>query len=180
MIATPVTPYACRSEDYCRRKFEAFKTAYRKEYVGQIEHDHRRSTFCNSLKEIEQINAAGLTWRAGVNQYSDLAEEEFMDRFTMKEPQNCSATISRPVSSLVSLSTVPPATVDWRNETCGETSCVSMVKNQGSCGSCWTFSTVAALEATHAINRKMMILLSEQQVGQSLPLMMRRCAGRRY
>jgi len=50
-----------------------------------------------------------------------------------------------------------PLEWDWRNETCGETSCVSMVKNQGHCGSCWTFSTVGMMESLHAIKTGKMV-----------------------
>lgn len=79
------------------------------------------------------------------------------------QPQDCSATGQGSHVS-VAKGKQPPKEKDWRKETCGETSCVSMVKNQGSCGSCWTFSTVGALEAAHAIKTGMMVLLSEQQL----------------
>ncbi|KAL0315851.1 UNVERIFIED_CONTAM: Cysteine proteinase 3 [Sesamum radiatum] len=48
---------------------------------------------------------------------------------------------------------------DWR-----ETGIVSPVKNQGHCGSCWTFSTTGALEAAYAQAFGKGISLSEQQL----------------
>lgn len=53
-----------------------------------------------------------------------------------------------------------PASVDWR-----EKGVVSEVKDQGDCGSCWTFSTTGCLEAHWSIKTgKPPVLLSEQQL----------------
>ena len=52
-----------------------------------------------------------------------------------------------------------PSSWDWR-----EHGGVSPVKNQGSCGSCWTFSTVGALEAHSLVKYGKFTPLSEQQL----------------
>ncbi|KAJ7567806.1 hypothetical protein O6H91_01G008200 [Diphasiastrum complanatum] len=56
-------------------------------------------------------------------------------------------------------SSVPPLHKDWR-----KVDIVSPVKDQGNCGSCWTFSTTGALEAAHAQATGKMVILSEQQL----------------
>jgi len=49
--------------------------------------------------------------------------------------------------------------VDWR-----ERYKVSSVKNQGSCGSCWAFSSVGAVESAWAIKHNILYNLSEQEL----------------
>lgn len=51
-----------------------------------------------------------------------------------------------------------PSVVDWRAE-----NAVTPVQNQGTCGSCWAFSAIAALEGEHAIKSGKLLKLSEQQ-----------------
>jgi len=49
--------------------------------------------------------------------------------------------------------------LDWRQK-----GVVSAVKNQGSCGSCWAFSTSGALESQDAIKTGTIKLVAEQQL----------------
>ena len=52
-----------------------------------------------------------------------------------------------------------PAAVDWRTK-----GVVTDVKDQGGCGSCWTFSTAETLESHIAIRTGKLMVFSEQQI----------------
>ena len=47
--------------------------------------------------------------------------------------------------------------VDWRTK-----GALNPVQDQGDCGSCWAFSSVAAMEAEHFIKTGTLLKLSEQ------------------
>ena len=53
-----------------------------------------------------------------------------------------------------------PEKWDWRSQGAG----ITPIRNQSSCGSCWAFGTVAALEGAIAMTDKQLVNLSEQHV----------------
>jgi len=103
------------------------------------------------------------TWRMALNKYSHLTDAEFSQKMLMKG-QNCSATTKNMRSSELpgaeNFKGVKLADFkDWRTEG----NFVTPVKNQGHCGSCWTFSSTGCLESAWAIHRGELISLAEQQ-----------------
>jgi cathepsin H len=121
---------------------------------------YRKNIFATTVEDIISHNkASSSTYQKGINKFSDMTEEEFNAHFQLNqitEEQHCSAT--EETQSLMATIDAPDS-YDWR-----EHSGVSPVKNQGKCGSCWTFSTVGALEAHSLIKFGSFDSLSEQQL----------------
>lgn len=124
--------------------------------------NHRMNAFAQNIEAIIEHNSnAEKTWTKGINKFSDMTQKEFKEYYKIKsfgEDQHCSATNERETVERTKGHHLPP-NWDWRMH-----HGVTPVKNQGSCGSCWTFSTVGSLEAHELIKYKTWSNLSEQQL----------------
>ncbi|KAM7406360.1 hypothetical protein PAMP_000741 [Pampus punctatissimus] len=146
------TPLISLKEEY---QFKEWMSQHSKVYDTK-EYYHRLHIFIENKKIINHHNAGNHSFTMALNQFSDMTFEEFRKFLLLREPQNCSATKGSHVSN-----TGPyPEFVDWRMKG----NFVTPVKNQGHCGSCWTFSTTGCLESVNAIATGKLISLSEQQL----------------
>ena len=134
-----------------RNMYEDYLTEYNK-YYNLKEVEYRFPIFCENLKTIEKHNAMDLSWKMGINQFTDTTFDEFKNTMKHTLPQK------NHISHKMDISTLPDY-VDWRTD-----GYVTPVKNQEQCGSCWAFSAVATLEGQHKKNTGKLLSLSEQNL----------------
>ena len=158
--AAPMTPAEAAGELPELMPFEEFKYIFSKVYSTPEEESNRRRIFAETLKFIEKHNHeadAGVhTFRTGVNALSDLTPQEYKQQYLS------SGYTSQPPTNVRKLDeSAVPSSVDWRNE-----GAVTPVKNQGSCGSCWScFCRLAsALFLTLGLLLECFVLLTLMQV----------------
>ena len=108
---------------------------------------------------IEKSNALGLSFTLGHNQLSGMNHSEYLQwvRGGVDTPMNM--FIAAPIRPTTTSDIQLPTSVDWTAH-----NAVTAVKDQGQCGSCWSFSTTGALEGAYAIKRGNLVAFSEQQL----------------
>jgi len=98
---------------------------------------------------------ADVSFSVGMNAFADLSNDEFNGLFKgLKQ-----VDVEVPLNPAVVDTSALPASVDWRTK-----GVVTGIKNQGQCGSCWSFSTTGSVEGAHALNTKTLVSLSEQNL----------------
>lgn len=156
----------------CWNKFVDFQQTYGRYYSSASEHMYRFQIFeSNCLNILNHGTGESPTFDLEFNQFSDLTAEEFDTQYKgygsvqcdeeLCEhilPKGCDSFDSYMQASSVDFSDLPDS-IDWRTE-----NAVTPVKNQGSCGSCWSFSTTGSIEGAYAIQTGNLVSLSEQQL----------------
>merc|ERR1712150_159644 len=136
--------------------WEDYKLEYNKQYNAE-EEPIRHANWRKEVAEVELHNALyGEDFTQAVNEMSDLSEEEYDQIYLqgLRVPEKSDA------DSLWTPSNEPiPNSVDWRDQ-----DMVTPVKNQGQCGSCYSFSATGALEGAVKKASGNLLSLSEQEI----------------
>jgi cathepsin L len=119
------------------------------------EKEYRVGVFYTNLKYIEETNAAQNDYKLALNGFSALTVDEFLATHTGLLHKEIPEQGDEEIVEMVGY----PSSIDWVSQ-----GGVTAVKNQGQCGSCWSFSTTGGLEGLEHISGQPLVSLSEQQL----------------
>ncbi|MED6126129.1 hypothetical protein PIB30_075358 [Stylosanthes scabra] len=155
-----------RTNDEVMTMYEEWLVKHQKVYNGLGEKDKRFQVFKDNLAFIDEHNNNAQnnnTYKLGLNRFADLTNEEYRAMYlgTKSDPNRrlMKAKISTGNRYAYTARDRLPVHVDWRSK-----GAVAPVKDQGGCGSCWAFSTIAAVESINQIVTGKLVSLSEQEL----------------
>jgi C1A family cysteine protease len=168
-------------------RFQHWSQEFRMEFRDNNHHEDVFAKWATNDKFIEETNGRNLTYTVGHNQFSGMDKEEFRsylgfsgsadDYSGMKKVAEIKCLYDcvehyKEVSKVDTIKCVTgclnqksldvsavPASVNWITK-----GGVTPVKNQGQCGSCWSFSTTGALEGAYFVKQGKLASFSEQQL----------------
>jgi cathepsin L len=167
LLAFLATASALSFYDVVKEEWHTFKMRHNKKYKSETEEKFRLKIYAENRHKIAQHNqrfAAGqVSYSLAENKYADMLHHEFVNTLNGFNRSNSILKGTekkwRGVTFIEPANVQVPESVDWRLK-----GAVTPVKDQGHCGSCWSFSATGALEGQHFRKTKKLISLSEQNL----------------
>ncbi len=140
--------------------FFNYVAKYGKSYSEEKEFAMRLNRYVEVDQFIRENNRSGASHTAAHNKFSDFTFAEYKAMMGYRNREE-------PVGTFVNNGEASPASVDWV-----AAGGVTPIKDQGQCGSCWSFSTTGSLEGAHYVAAGELLSFSEQHLVD--------CAGFKY
>ena len=159
------------SEENYRESFVNFTETYNKTYEP-TEFFDRYDIFKENLNLIETHNKKN-NWKLEVNEFTDWEWKEFQNRIGLNKMKTPIRDLKL-TKDLNYFDYKPlPDNFDWV-----EKGAVTPIKNQGECGSCWSFSTTGSVEGAWYLSTGNLVSLSEQELVDCSGVMVIMVVGR--
>jgi hypothetical protein len=137
-------------------EFVSWMTKFGKSYAPE-EFFYRFGVFKTNFDFVAQHNALNTTWEVELNKFADLSTAEFKNIYNGYKPELRRGKIATVTDLRVGA--YPSGSIDWVAK-----GAVTGIKDQGQCGSCWSFSTTGAVEGIVQIKHGHLTSLSEQEL----------------
>lgn len=147
-IAMMLLPQAATALNFPKSSptFDEWSAQQGRSYATAEERTARAAIFHDNLLFVERHNqdavAGRVSYSVALNDFADLTRNEFAARMLNYRSINRVSADAKP--SFARSSAALPKAVDWRNA-----GVITQVRDQASCGSCWAFAAVAAMEAAY-------------------------------
>ncbi|CAF2736770.1 unnamed protein product [Rotaria sp. Silwood2] len=160
VLFNPMSEYINRHhEDYIESSFDKFKHTHGHKYENEEEHRERMKIFRQNVRYINTRNRASLPYKMKINKFADRTDEELRVLRGRRHTKGYNGGLPFPKKELTSSNRAIPDSIDWRIM-----GAVTPVKDQGICGSCWSFGTTGTIEGAYFVKYGTSIRLSEQDL----------------
>lgn len=134
--------------------FVQFKRDFNRQYASAAEEASRRVIFESNMRRADNLMKINPEAKFGMTDYTDVAAADF-------KKTHHNADFSRVLAKRkpTDVAAAAGSKIDWRSK-----GAVTHVKNQASCGGCWSFSTTGNIEGQWQIAGNTLTSLSEQEL----------------
>jgi len=144
-------------------EWEVWKLVHGKTYNDTSEEKFRMKIFMENKAKIAKHNHQAVlghkTYFLKMNHFGDLLHHEFVQTKNGYRNDLRAKNLLKGATFIAPANVAVPDEIDWRTK-----GAVTPVKNQGQCGSCWSFSATGALEGQNFRKTGKLVSLSEQNL----------------